>query len=108
MRTLRDESGQAAVEFVAVLPLVALVVAVLWQAVLAGQAVWSSAGAARGGARAQAGGGDPLGAARGAVPGSLRSEVRVRTDGDAVRVAVPVPLVLAHAHLLTVDARAKL
>src|SRR3954471_3548096 len=57
MRTLRDESGQAAVEFVAVLPLVALVVAVLWQAVLAGQAVWSSAGAARAGGGGGAGGG---------------------------------------------------
>src|SRR3954451_16140726 len=108
MHTLRDESGQAAVEFVSLLPLVALVVAVLWQAVLAGQAVWSSAGAARAAARAQAVGGDALAAARGALPRSLRSGVRVRADGDAVRIAVPVPLVLAHAHLLTVDARAQL
>ena len=108
MHTLRDETGQAAVEFVAVLPLVALVVAVLWQAVLAGQAVWSAAGAARAAARAQAVGGDALAAARGAVPGALRRGVRVRADGAAVRVGVAVPIVLVGARLLTVDASAKL
>src|SRR3954451_9504239 len=108
MRALRDESGQAAVELVAVLPLVALVVAVLWQAVLAGQAVWSSAGAARAAARAQAVGGDPLAPARRAGPGALRSGLRFRRDGDAVGVAVPVTILLAHAPLLPVAARAQL
>jgi hypothetical protein len=108
MRNLRGESGQAAVELVALLPLIAVVVGVLWQAVLAGQAVWSSAGAARAAARAHAIGGDALAAARGAVPGSLRAGLRVRTDGEAVRVGVPVPLVLSHVRLLTVDASAQL
>jgi hypothetical protein len=108
MPRARDATGQAAVELVAILPLVALVVAVLWQAVLAGQALWSSAGAARAAARAQAVGADPLVAARGAVPGSLRPRVRVRPDGDRVRVAIAVPLVLTRAPLLTVDASAQL
>ena len=108
MPRTRDESGQASVELVAILPLVAIVIAVLWQAVLAGQAVWSSAGAARAAARAQAVGGDPLAAARGAVPGSLRDGVRVKRDGDGVKVGVRVPLVLSGMSLLTIDSRARL
>jgi hypothetical protein len=108
MPTARDATGQASVEMIAVLPLVALVGAVLWQAVLAGQAVWSSAGAARAAARAQAVGGDPLRAARGAVPDALRPGVAVRRSGDGVRVAVGVPLVLSGARLGTIDARAQL
>jgi hypothetical protein len=108
MSRARDRSGQASVEMVAVLPLAALAVAVLWQAMLAGQAVWSSAGAARAAARAQAVGGDPLAAARGAVPGSLRRGVQVRAAGDGVRVGVGVPLVLTGGRLATVDARAQL
>ncbi|MDX6666217.1 MAG: hypothetical protein QOG68_2423 [Solirubrobacteraceae bacterium] len=108
MPRARDATGQASVELIAILPLVALVVAVLWQAVLAGQAVWSSAGAARAAARAQAVGGDPLRAARLAVPGALRAGVRVRAVGDGVRVGVAIPLVLSHVHLGTVDARASM
>jgi hypothetical protein len=107
-RARHDEAGQASVELVALLPLVALVVAVLWQALLAGQALWSSAGAARAAARAQAIGGDPLVAARGALPGSLRRGLRVTPDGDGIRVAVRVPLAFTRAPLLTVDASAQL
>jgi hypothetical protein len=108
MPRARDDSGQASVELIAVLPLVALVVAVLWQAVLAGQAVWSSAGAARAAARAQAVGGDALAAARSAVPGSLRGGVRVKPAGDGVLVGVRVPLVLSGMSLMTIDSRARL
>lgn len=108
MFRLHSASGQASVELIAIVPLAALVVAVLWQAMLAGQAVWSSAGAARAAARAQAVGDDALKAARGAVPGSLRRGVRVRVIDDGVRVAVRVPLVLTGASLGSVDARAAL
>jgi hypothetical protein len=104
----RDATGQASVELIAILPLAALVVAVLWQAVLAGQAVWASAGAARAAARAQAIGGDALVAARGAVPSSLRAGVRVKAVGDGVRVAVAVPLVLTGASLGSIDSEAAL
>jgi hypothetical protein len=108
MPRARDATGQASVELIAILPLAALVVAVLWQAMLAGQAVWSSAGAARAAARAQAVGGDPRAAARGAVPGALRSGLRVRESDGAVRVGIRVPLVLSGMSLGTVDARAAL
>lgn len=108
LQRLRSASGQASVELVAVLPLAAVVLAVLWQAVLAGQAAWSAAGAARAAARAQAVAGDPLAAARAAVPGSLRRGVRVRPEADGVRVGVAVPLVLSGSPLGTIEARAAL
>ena len=106
MSRLRDAPGQASIELIAVLPLVALVVAALWQAVLAGEAVWCAAGAARAAARARAVGGDALLAARSAVPGVLRPGVRVSTAGDGVRVRVRVPLAGTGTRLGTIDARA--
>ena len=108
MPRLRDPSGQASVELIAVVPLLALVVGALWQAVLVGEAVWSAAGAARAAARAQAVGGDALSAARGAVPGVLRAGVRVSPAGDGVHVRVGVPLAGTHATVGTFDARAAL
>jgi hypothetical protein len=108
MSRLRSATGQAAVELIAVLPLVALVAGALWQAVLVGQAVWSSAGAARAAARARAVGGDPLSAARGAVMPPLRRDVRVAVAGDGVRVGIAVSLVFTRVHLATFSARAAL
>ena len=107
-RLLRDPAGQASVEFVAVLPLVLLVAGALWQAVLAGQAVWSSARAARAAARAQAIGGDAEASARRALPVLLRRGVRVHTEASGVRVVLSIPLVLTGGHLATVSARASL
>ena len=46
------ESGQATVELVALLPLLAAVGLALWQAVVAGQAMWLAGAAARSAARA--------------------------------------------------------
>src|SRR3954463_15437706 len=43
----RDESGQAAVEFVAVVPFVLVSALVAWQLVLVGHVAWDAAGAAR-------------------------------------------------------------
>jgi hypothetical protein len=103
-----DPSGQASVELVAALPLLVLVAAGLWQAVVVGQAVWSSAGAARAAARAAAIGGDPAAQARAALPHSLRRGLAVSTAGAGVRVAVSVPLVLGGGRLTTVTARASL
>jgi hypothetical protein len=108
MPVARDAGGQASVELVALLPVVGLVVLALAQAVLAGQAVWSSAGAARAAARAQAIGGDPLAAARGAVPGALRAGIRVSAAGAGVHVRIPVPLAFTTTRLTTIDARAAL
>jgi hypothetical protein len=108
MPRLRDVSGQASVEFVALLPVVVLAAAALWQAVVAGQAIWGSAGAARAAARAQAIGGDAEASARAALPASLRRGLSVAARPGGVRVEVPIPLVLGGDRLATVTARASL
>lgn len=79
---------------VAVLPLVVLVGAIVWQLALAGQAVWLCANAARVAARADAVGGDREAAARSALPRSFERGLRVeRTGSGAVRVRVRIPLI---------------
>jgi hypothetical protein len=103
----RAEEGQASVEMAALLPLVVLVGALLWQAVVAGQALWLSGAAARAAARAAAVGGDAEAAARGAVPPALERGLRVRaSEGGAVRVSLRVPSVLTNGTLTTVESRA--
>jgi hypothetical protein len=109
MPRARAQEGQATVEFVALLPLLALLAALAWQAVVAGHAAWMAAVAARDAARARALGADPAAAARRALPGSLRHGLRVDRDGDAgVRVRVLVPAVLGHVTLGHVAARARM
>jgi hypothetical protein len=103
----RGDEGQASVEMAALLPLVALLAMLLWQAVVAGQALWLSGAAARAAARAAAVGADADAAARGALPPRLEQGLRVRAmGGDGVRVAVRVPSVLTSGALTTVEARA--
>jgi hypothetical protein len=104
----RSDAGQASVELVALLPVLALVGLLLWQAVVAGQAVWLAGAAARAAARADAVGADPLRAARGALTPRLRVGVRVlRAGGGAVAVRVGVPAVIGHGELTAVTARAR-
>jgi Flp pilus assembly protein TadG len=94
-RLVRDERGQAAVEFVATLPFVLLAGLVAWQLALVGHVAWNAAGAARSGARAAVVGRDAGSAARSALPRSLRNATRVsRLVGGGVRVSVPIPLVV--------------
>ena len=104
------ERGQASVELVALLPLVAVLAGVMWQSVVAGQAVWFAGSAARAAARAAALGGDPRAAARRVVPARLeRGLVVTRERGDAgVRVAIAVPSILGGGALGGVSARAAL
>jgi hypothetical protein len=101
------ENGQASVELVALIPLVAILAAGLWQAALAGQAVWAGSAAARSGARAAAVGGDVDAAARRVVPRRLRRGMRVRTDDEgAVEVRIPVRLLTGRTVLWTATHRA--
>src|SRR4051794_14154413 len=105
------ERGQAAVELVALLPLIAVLAAVMWQSVLAGQAVWLAGSAARAAARARAVGADPRAAARRVLPAALeRGLVVTRERGGAggVRVAIAVPSILGGGALGRVSARAAL
>jgi hypothetical protein len=107
MRRHGRERGQATVELVALLPLLALLGMALWQAVVAGQALWLAGSAARGAARAAAVGADPLAAARRALPAALERGLRVEaSDPGEVRVAVAVPAVIGAGRLTTVTAAA--
>src|SRR5688572_8619111 len=109
-RPLRAEQGQAGVELVALLPLVAIFVVLLWQAVVAGQAVWLAGSAARAAARATAVGADAPAAARRVLPSRLERGLVVRpaASGEGVRVAIAIPVVFGSGRLTTVSARARL
>ena len=109
-RLFRSELGQASVELVAAVPFVLLCVAVAWQLALVGHTAWLCANAARVAARAKVVGRDPQGAARSALPESLRRGLAVsRTSGGAVRVRVRMPvLVRSWSTPLTVSASAGL
>src|SRR4051812_15868029 len=104
----RGEQGQAAVELVALLPLVVAGLLACWQVVLVGHTLWSAHAAARAAARADAVGSDGLAAARAALPASLDGRVHVRpADGDGrVPVSVRIPSVLPGVELGTLTARA--
>jgi Flp pilus assembly protein TadG len=92
MRRIAEDRGQATVELVALLPVLAALLAALWQAVLAGQAVWAVASAARAAARAEAVGADARAAALDHLPRSLERGLRVRTlAGGEVSVSVRIP-----------------
>jgi Flp pilus assembly protein TadG len=89
---VRDDSGQATVELVAVLPLLAAVLLALWQLVLVGYAEWAASAAARAAARADAVGSDPAHAARAHLAGSLEKGLRVHSETvGTVQVAVRIP-----------------
>ncbi len=102
-----SESGQASVEFVAVLPALAVCLILAGQAVAAGWALWSAGVAARAGARAEKVGRNPEAAARGALPGPLRRSAAIHSD-DGVRVRVRVPSLVPGVELPDVAASSTL
>jgi hypothetical protein len=102
---LGDDRGQAAIEFVALLPLVIGIIAVGYQALLAGQAVWEARVASRAAARANAFGADAAAAARAHLRPALEHGLRVHAEtGGDVRVSVRVPTVLPALRLGHVSA----
>lgn len=103
----RGAAGQASIELVALLPLLAAVALAAGQ-VLAAGAAWAFAGhAAEAGAMAILEGGAAPAAARDAVPGWSHDEMEVNVDGSVVRVALrPPTLFPALAGLLTAHATA--
>jgi hypothetical protein len=102
-----SRSGQASVEFVAVLPALAVALVLAGQAVAAGWALWSAGVAARAGARAEQVGGNPEAAARRALPSSLRDDAAVKAE-DGVRVRVRVPALVPGVELPSVAASSSL
>ncbi|MFI1969085.1 septum formation initiator [Streptomyces cinnamoneus] len=88
------DRGQVAVEFVGVLPLILVALAVVWQCVLVGYTYSLAGHAADKGARAGAVGRDCVAAAVSDLPAAWRSEPDCGPDGGvyraSVRVRVPV------------------
>ena len=104
MRSIR---GQAAVEVVGMLPLLALAGMAVLQLLAAGAAHEYAGHAAEAGAMALADGHDAREAARGALPGWSRRRVDVHVDGRRVRVRLRPPSVIgAVGDLLAADAMA--
>jgi Flp pilus assembly pilin Flp len=102
------ESGQASVELAALLPLIAVVLAACWQALLAAHTLWSASGAARAAARAAAIGGDVKEAAEAALPRSLERHARISVTGRGeVTVRLRIPRVLPGLELGTVTAHGR-
>lgn len=89
-RSNLGSNGQASVELIAVLPLLLAAVLLCLHVVLAGHALWSSALAARAGARAELVGRDGGAAARRALPSAFRRSAQVEV-GERVRVRVASP-----------------
>src|SRR3954469_2995310 len=89
MPAIRGERGQASVELVALLPLLVALGFAVWQAAVAGQAMWLAGSAARAAARAEALGDDPAPAARGVLPPRLADGLRVRPRTDRGGAAAP-------------------
>ena len=91
----RSESGQAAIETVAAVPLVLLAAAVAWQLALTGHTLWLCAHAARAAARAELLGESPERAGDRWLPWGPRSHLSVRRVGTGgVRVKLRVPLLV--------------
>lgn len=93
-RGLYSQRAQASVEFIAAIPALLVILAVGWQLILTGHALWLTSNAARVAARAQAVGADPEGAARSALPNYLRPRLRVSPKSERVEVRVRVPLLV--------------
>jgi hypothetical protein len=108
MATRAGERGQATVELLGVLPLVAVLGFCVWQGAVAGQAMWMAGAAARAAARAEALGADPLPAARAVLSPRLADGLRVRAVGDGgVRVTVRIPSVVGGGAVGSTSARAR-
>lgn len=98
------EHGQATIEFLAMLPLVVAVALSVWQAAVAGHAIWSASAAARSASRVAALGGDAEAAVRRVAGPRARGRV---AGGGAVRVTVPIRAVTGGSDIATFSTTAR-
>jgi hypothetical protein len=104
---MRSGRGQAAVEVVGILPLLAVAGVAVLQLLAAGAAHEYAGHAAEAGAIALADGRDAKDAARDALPGWSRRRLDVRIDGRRVRVRLRPPAVIGRVgDLLAAEATA--
>ena len=92
-RRRKGETGQASVELVAILPALVVCILIAGHALAAGWALWSAAGAARAGARAELVGADGEAVARRTLPRALRTAAEVESE-HGIRVEVRAPTLL--------------
>ena len=103
----RSAGGQASVELVALLPLLAAIALAVGQLLAAGLARELAGTAAQAGAMAVLQGGDPADAARDAIPGWSRDRADVAVSGREIAVTLrPPALVPGLAPLLSARAEA--
>ena len=93
-RSRGRERAQASIEVVALVPALALLLACVWQAALAGLALTAAESASRSGARAALVGRPALDAALAALPASMRTGATVTEAGGRVVVTVRVPSIV--------------
>ena len=88
------ESGQAQLELIAGLPLLALAAVIALQLLAVGYSQSLADGAAEAGAIAAADGREPAAAARAGLPGWARGRVEVDVDGGRVKVELDPPAIV--------------
>jgi Flp pilus assembly protein TadG len=93
-RRCDGESGQAALELLALVPLLLAVALAAAQLLAVGYSSVLAGNAAEAGALALAGGGDPRRSARTALPGWSRAGAQVSVAGGEVRVELRPPTLL--------------
>ena len=87
----RRPRGQAAVELLAVLPVVAIAAWLAWQMIAAGHVLGVAGAASRHGERAAEVGAPAAAAARAALPPGWARRARVTASAAGVRVRIPLP-----------------
>lgn len=102
-----DESGQAQIELIAVIPVVVCVAALILQLLAVGYAQSLADGSAEAGAYAVAAGADPEEAARGSLPDWAADRADIEAEAGRVTVSIEAPSLLAEVgDRLAVDSSA--
>lgn len=93
-RRLRDERGQASVEFAGMLAWLLLTAFVVWQLLLVAWAFNSASNAARTASRVDGRGGDAVKAGRAALSPGLRDGAKIKMTGEQATVTVLIPIIV--------------
>ena len=91
---LRDESGQASVEFAGVLVWLLLAALLMWQLLLVTWSFNQASNAARTASRVDGRGGNAEKAARASLSKAFRKDAKVEMRGERATVRVRIPIVL--------------
>ena len=107
MSALRDERGQASVEFAGVLFWLLLTAFVVWQLLLVTWTFNQASNAARTASRVDGRGGDAVKAGRNALSPGLRGGARIKMEGEKAIVKVRIPIIVPGVDLDGVMATGK-